>query len=122
LILFGRERQTTLFVTVLDTQAVSQESLGHPHNESILSFLLVRIRQGGISRALSRARTGRCDQSYLLQSQPVLGAEKAVEVNYLFQVTHRLVLQPAVQYFAEVGANPRQGDAIAAGFRLKLTF
>jgi porin len=62
------------------------------------------------------------DQSYLLQSQPVLGAEKAFEVNYMFQVTHWLVLQPAVQYFAEVGANPRQGDAVAAGFRLKVTF
>jgi porin len=62
------------------------------------------------------------NQSYLLQSEPVLGAEKAFEANYMFQVTHWLMLQPAVQYFDEVGANPRQGDAVAAGFRLKVTF
>jgi porin len=62
------------------------------------------------------------DQSYVLQSLPVLGAEKAFEVNYLFQVTHWLALQPAVQYFAEVGADPHQGDAVVAGFRLKVTF
>jgi hypothetical protein len=41
------------------------------------------------------------NQSCVLQSLPVLGAEKAFEVNYLFQATHRLVLQPAVQYLAE---------------------
>jgi carbohydrate-selective porin OprB len=62
------------------------------------------------------------NQSYLLQSLPVLGAEKATELNYLFQATHWLVLQPAVQYFAEVGANPHKGDAVAAGFRTKVTF
>lgn len=62
------------------------------------------------------------NQSYELQSLPVFGAEKAFEVNYMFQVTPWIVLQPAVQYFAEVGANPHQGNAVAAGFRLKVTF
>jgi hypothetical protein len=62
------------------------------------------------------------DQSYLLQSLPVLGAEKAFEVNYMFQATHWLMLQPVVQYFDEVGAEPHQGDAVAAGFRLKIAF
>jgi porin len=62
------------------------------------------------------------NQSFLLQSLPVLGAEKAFELNYLFQVNHWLVLQPAVQYYAEVGANSHAGDAVAAGFRLKVTF
>ena len=62
------------------------------------------------------------NQSYSLQSLPLLGAEKAFEMNYMFQATHWLVLQPAVQYFAEVGANPKQGDAVAAGFRMKATF
>jgi porin len=62
------------------------------------------------------------NQSYLLQSLPVLGAEKAFEVNYMFQATHWLMLQPVVQYFDEVGAEPHQGDAVAAGFRLKIAF
>ena len=34
------------------------------------------------------------NQSYLLQSLPVLGAEKAFEVNYMLQGTHWLALQP----------------------------
>ncbi|PYX83569.1 MAG: hypothetical protein DMG70_09845 [Acidobacteria bacterium] len=62
------------------------------------------------------------DRSYLLQSLPVLGAEKAFELNYMFQATHWLVLQPAVQYYADRGANSHRGDAVAAGFRLKVTF
>jgi carbohydrate-selective porin OprB len=62
------------------------------------------------------------NQSYLLQSLTVLGAEKAFEVNYLFQATHWLVWRPSVQYLAEVGANPHQGNAVAAEFRLKVTF
>src|SRR5207302_9696499 len=41
------------------------------------------------------------DRSYLLQSLPVLGAEKAFELNYMFQATHWLVLQPADQYYAD---------------------
>jgi glycerol-3-phosphate dehydrogenase len=49
------------------------------------------------------------NQSYVPQSLPVLGAEKAFEVNDLFQATHWLVLQPTVQYLEEVGANPYQG-------------
>jgi porin len=64
----------------------------------------------------------RFNQSFLLQSLPVLGAEKAFELNYMFQVNHWLMLQPAVQYYAQVGANPHAGDAVAAGFRLKVTF
>jgi porin len=62
------------------------------------------------------------DQSFLQQSLPLLGTEKAFEVNYMFQATKWLVFQPAVQYYAEVGANPHAGDAVAAGFRLKVTF
>jgi hypothetical protein len=44
-----------MFSTVLDSQAVVQESLGHPHTDSILSFLLLD-HQHGIARAFFCAR------------------------------------------------------------------
>lgn len=62
------------------------------------------------------------NQSYLLQSLPTFGSEKAFEANYMFQATHWLVLQPTVQYIANVGASSDYGNAVAAGFRLKVTF
>jgi porin len=62
------------------------------------------------------------NQSYLLQSLPSLGAEKAFEVNYMVQAKPWLVLQPAVQYYGDPGANSHRSNALVAGFRLKVTF
>lgn len=62
------------------------------------------------------------NESYLLQSLPVLGAEKAFEWNYKFQVTPWFMLQPTVQYYADLGANPHSGDGVASGFRLLVIF
>jgi porin len=62
------------------------------------------------------------DESYLLHNLPTYGAEHAFELNYMIQVTPWLILQPAVQYYADLGAATHSGDGVAAGFRLKVTF
>jgi porin len=62
------------------------------------------------------------NQSYLLQSVPTYGAEHAFELNYMAQVTPWLIVQPTVQYYSDLGAGTHRGDAVVAGFRLKVTF
>jgi carbohydrate-selective porin OprB len=53
---------------------------------------------------------------------PTYGAEKAFELNYMVQAKPWLVLQPTVQYYANLGTNSRNGNAAVAGFRIKVTF
>jgi porin len=58
---------------------------------------------------------------YVSRVLPTLNTEKAFEANYMFQATPWLVLQPAVEYFADIGANPQGGDGVAVGFRIKIS-
>jgi porin len=53
---------------------------------------------------------------------PVLGSEKAFEVNYLFQATPYFMIQPVVQWYAELGANPQNPTGVVLGFRTKVVF
>ena len=64
----------------------------------------------------------RFNQDYLLHSLPTFGAEKAFELNYMVRAQPWLVLQPTLQYYADLGANMRRGNAVVAGFRVKVTF
>jgi porin len=66
--------------------------------------------------------SGHFNQGYLLQSLPTFGAEKAFELNYMVRAQPWLVLQPTLQYYADLGANMRRGNAVVAGFRVKVTF
>jgi porin len=53
---------------------------------------------------------------------PPLGAEKAIELNYLTQITPYLVFQPVFQYYWQVGANSQIPNAAVFGFRVKVDF
>lgn len=60
--------------------------------------------------------------SYIHNGFPVLGSEKAFEVNYLTQVTPWLQWQPVVQVYNDLGANPKNGTGVVLGFRTKISF
>ena len=53
---------------------------------------------------------------------PRLGSEKAIELNYSLQVRPYWLVQPAFQYYANVGGNPSLSNATVLGFRTKVTF
>ena len=53
---------------------------------------------------------------------PLLGSEKAFELNYSLQVTPFLLLEPVFQYYADVGGNAALPNAAVLGFRTKVTF
>jgi carbohydrate-selective porin OprB len=59
---------------------------------------------------------------YNKNGMPVLGSEKAFEINYLAQITPWLYWQPVVQIYKDLGANPAKGTGVVAGFRTKVTF
>lgn len=53
---------------------------------------------------------------------PSLGSEKAFELNYSIQVLPYWLVQPAFQYYANVGGNPALANATVLGVRTKVTF
>ncbi len=53
---------------------------------------------------------------------PLLGSEKAFELDYSLQVTPYFLVQPTFQYYANVGGNPSLSNAPVLGFRTKITF
>jgi|SRR5277367_1315560 len=53
---------------------------------------------------------------------PLLGSEKAIEVNYSAEVRPYILFQPVFQYYVDVGANSRIPNAAVLGFRVKVTF
>ena len=53
---------------------------------------------------------------------PLLGSEKALELNYSIQVTPYWLVEPAFQYYTNVGGNPALPNAPVLGFRTKVTF
>jgi len=53
---------------------------------------------------------------------PLLGSEKAFELNYAIAVTPYWLVQPTFQYYANVGANAALSNAPVFGFRTKITF
>jgi carbohydrate-selective porin OprB len=62
------------------------------------------------------------NRGYLLHSLPTFGAERAFELNYMVRAQPWLVIQPAVQYYVDLGGDTHRGDAVVAGFRIKVTF
>ena len=63
-------------------------------------------------------------EAYMLQSLGAvhLGSETAYEFNYLAQLTPWYMIQPVVQFYQDLGANPKNGTGIVLGFRTKVTF
>jgi porin len=57
------------------------------------------------------------NQSLVSLGLPLLGSEKAVEVNYAVKVTRWFTFQPVFQYYFDAGANPKGRNATVAGFR-----
>ena len=53
---------------------------------------------------------------------PVLGSEKAIELNYAAQIKPYLLWQPVFQYYWDVGGNTRIPNAAVFGFRVKVDF
>jgi porin len=53
---------------------------------------------------------------------PLLGSEKAFELNYSLQVKPYFLLQPTFQYYVNVGGNPTLSNAPVLGFRTKVNF
>jgi carbohydrate-selective porin OprB len=53
---------------------------------------------------------------------PLYSSEKAFEVNYLFQATPFLYIQPTIQWYTDVGGFAKYGTGVAAGLRTKVTF
>jgi carbohydrate-selective porin OprB len=53
---------------------------------------------------------------------PLLGSEKAIELNYAAYIRTYLLLQPVFQYYDEVGANAHIPNAAVFGFRFKVGF
>ena len=53
---------------------------------------------------------------------PLLGSEKAFELNYSLQVTPYWLVQPTFQYYANIGANAALSNAPVFGFRTKIKF
>src|SRR6202021_3047526 len=62
------------------------------------------------------------NRGYLLHSLPTFGAEKAFELNYMVRAQPWLIIQPAVEYYANLGGDTHRGDAVVAGFRIKVSF
>jgi porin len=62
----------------------------------------------------------RLSQQFLPQNTPSWKPEHAIEFNTLLDPLPMLLLQPVIQYYANVGA--RTGHAIAFGFRTKVEF
>lgn len=57
------------------------------------------------------------NQAYTAMGLPLLGSEKAVEVNYGLKVTRWFTFEPVFQYYFDAGANPLGRNATVAGFR-----
>jgi len=57
------------------------------------------------------------NQAYAAVGLPLLGSEKAVEVNYALKLTGWFTFQPVFQYYFDAGANPQGRNATVAGFR-----
>jgi porin len=58
----------------------------------------------------------------ILPGTPLLGSEKAIELNYAAQIKPYLLWQPVFQYYSDVGGNSRIPNAAVFGFRIKVDF
>lgn len=78
-----------------------------PHRKrDAVSFGIVYSRISGVlNQALSQ------------QGLSPFGSEKALEVNYAFQATRWLTLQPVFQYYFDTGGNTFSRNSTVAGFR-----
>jgi len=62
----------------------------------------------------------RLSQQFVPQGAPPWKAEHGIEFNALFDPLPMLLVQPVIQYYANVGARP--GRAVVFGFRTKVEF
>jgi carbohydrate-selective porin OprB len=53
---------------------------------------------------------------------PILGSEKAIELNYALQIRPYFLWQPVFQYYWDVGGDSRIPNAAVFGFRVKVDF
>jgi porin len=53
---------------------------------------------------------------------PLLGSEKAIELNYAAYIRPYLLFEPVFQYYDDVGANSHIPNAAVFGFRVKVDF
>lgn len=57
------------------------------------------------------------NRTYADAGLPLVGSEKAVELNYAVRVSRRFTFQPVVQHYYDTGANPLRHNSVVAGFR-----
>jgi porin len=57
-----------------------------------------------------------------LGAPPLLGTEKAIELNYALQITPYFLFQPVYQEYIDVGGNSHIPNAAVFGFRTKIDF
>jgi len=59
---------------------------------------------------------------YIPLRVPMLGSEKAIELNYAAYLKPYLMCQPVFQYYWDVGGNSRVPDPAVMGFRVIIDF
>jgi porin len=79
--------------------------------------------QDGVSFGFVYSKIGDPFQSVGIPlGTPLLGSEKAIELNYAAQLTRYVLVQPVFQYYVDVGGNSRIPNAAVFGFRTKINF
>jgi porin len=82
-----------------------------------------RRPQDGVAFALVYTHIGDPFESIGIPlGAPLLGSEKAIELNYALQFRPYLLWQPVFQYYWDVGGTPRIPNAAVLGFRVKVDF
>ena len=96
----------------------SQITVGARYNGPIL-----RRPQDGVAFGFVYSHiAGPFQSAGILPAMPLLGSEKAIELNYSAQVRPYLLWQPVFQYYWDVGGNSRIPNAPVLGFRIKVDF
>ena len=82
-----------------------------------------RRPQDGVAFGIVYTKIGDAFQSLGVPlGLPILGSEKAIEVNYAAQLKPYLLWQPVFQYYWDVGGNSHIPNAAVFGFRVKVDF
>jgi hypothetical protein len=89
--------------------ATTERSLAAPETPSHLGFVHTKI--GDPFRSID-----------IPLRAPMLGSEKAIELNYAAYLKPYLMCQPVFQYYWDVGGNSRVPDAAVMGFRVIIDF
>jgi len=96
----------------------SQITAGVRYNGPIPSRL-----QDGVALGFVYTKIGDPFQSVDVPlGMPLLGSERAIELNYAAQLKPYLLFQPVFQYYWDVGGNSHIPNAAVLGFRVKVDF